>query len=781
MTTGERPTAVVVNDDLSQLLLTSKLLEKDGLHVRPCRGAEEALTVMCEQGPPDVIVTDLYMPGVDGWRFCRLLRSPEYTAFNRIPILVVSWTFSGADAEQIAANLGANAFLSAPYEPSELRASVRALLEGRRPQLSMRVLIVEDSPMQSKIVSRAFAAHGYTVFTASTGEEARRLFCDHSPQIAILDYHLPDMTADQLLREFKQAAVRMVAIMITANPSPELALQFMRMGADGHVRKPFDPEHLIDLCEKAWRERSLLAVEDLLEERTRQLRERERQYVQLFENANDVIYTYDLSGRFTAFNRMAEQITGYTRSEALTMHVAQVIAPEHLGLHHEMTEQNVRGEISRDVCELEIVTRGGHRVPLEVSSGPIYRNGEVVGVQGIARDVSERKRLEAQLRQAQKMEAIGTLAGGVAHDFNNLLTPILGYARLLKLRGQSGDDIYQAAQVIEGAAERCAQLANRLLGFARGGKHREMPVDLHNAVREVVDLLSRTIDKRITITQRLCTEQAVALGDPSQIQQVILNLAVNARDAMPHGGNLHFETDVVTLDDDYCRHNLGATAGDYVMLSVTDTGMGIPKEIQGRVFEPFFTTKEPGKGSGMGLAMVYGIVKNHGGTIRVYSEEGSGTSFKVYWPLATGVVPAPISVEQTQPILGHGRILLVDDEEVVRTTSAELLRHIGYEVVTASDGQEAVEYYRQFGRQIDLIIIDMVMPRLSGADCFRALKAFEPNVKAILTTGFGLNEAAQRLLDEGMAGFLQKPYLINELSEVIARALYHQGEGEGVV
>jgi CheY-like chemotaxis protein len=176
----------------------------------------------------------------------------------------------------------------------------------------------------------------------------------------------------------------------------------------------------------------------------------------------------------------------------------------------------------------------------------------------------------------------------------------------------------------------------------------------------------------------------------------------------------------------------------------------------------------------MGLAMVYGIVKNHGGTVRVYSEEGSGTSFKVYWPLAMGVAPAPITIGQRQPILGQGRILLVDDEEVVRTTSAELLRHIGYEVVTASDGQEAVDYYRQFGHQIDLIIIDMVMPRLSGADCFRALKAIEPNIKAILTTGFGLNEAAQQLLDEGMAGFLQKPYPINELSEVVARALHHQ-------
>lgn len=774
MTTREHPVAVVVNDDLSQLLLMSKLLEKDGLRVRPCNGAEEALALMCEQGPPDVIVTDLYMPGVDGWRFCRLLRSPEYPAFNRIPILVVSWTFSGADAEQITANLGANAFLSAPYEPSDLRAGVQALLEGRKPQLSMRMLIVEDSALQSKILGRAFAAHGYTVLTASTGEEGRTLFREYSPQIVILDYHLPDMMADQLLVEFKRAAVRTVAIMITANPSPELALRIMRVGADGYVRKPFDPEYLVDLCEKVWRERALLSVEDLLEERTRQLRERERQYAQLYENANDIIYTHDLSGRFTGLNRAAERIIGYTRSEARTMSLGQVIAPEYLGLHHEMMERNVRGEISKEVYELEVITKDGCRVLLEVSSGPIYRDGEVTGVQGIARDVSERKRLEMQLRHAQKMEAIGTLAGGVAHDFNNLLTPILGYTSLLKLRTQPSDDVYQIAQIVEGAAERCAELANRLLGFARRGKHLDVPVDIHSSVREVIKLLSRTIDKRVTITEHLPDRESVVLGDPNQIQQVLLNLAVNARDAMPRGGNLCFESTVVTLDEHYCRSHEGATPGRYVMLSVTDTGVGIPQEIRGRIFEPFFTTKEPGKGSGMGLAMVYGIVKNHGGTIRVYSEEGFGTSFKIYLPLATEAMPAPSPAEQAQPTPGHGRILLVDDEEVVRATSAELLRHMGYDVVTASDGQEAVEYYRQFGCRIDLVIVDLIMPRLGGGDCFGALKALNPNVKAILSTGYGLNDTVQQLLDEGMAGFLQKPYQIRELSEVIARVLQHQ-------
>jgi PAS domain S-box-containing protein len=388
-----------------------------------------------------------------------------------------------------------------------------------------------------------------------------------------------------------------------------------------------------------------------------------------------------------------------------------------------------------------------------------------------SRAEEEKVKLEVQLRQSQKMEAIGRLAGGVAHDFNNLLTGILGYANLLKEKSDPGDNIFQAAEMIERAAGRAAQLTGQLLGFARKGKHQNVPVDLTGTIHEVIGLLKHTIDKNIVIRQRLRAHPASVLGDPGQMQQVILNLAVNARDAMPLGGELCFETDLVELDSSYCRTYAGATPGQYYMVSITDTGCGIPLEIQDRIFEPFFTTKEPGKGTGMGLAMVYGIVKNHGGSIRVHSEVRQGTTFKVYLPVPAESPDSQVISQEIALAPGIGRILVVDDEEMVRTVTKEMLSSLGYQVVTVSDGQEAVEYYRGFGTEIDLVIIDMIMPKLGGRDCFRALKAINPSVKAILATGYDRNGAAQEILNAGMLGFVQKPYQMSQLSEVIANVL----------
>jgi two-component system, cell cycle sensor histidine kinase and response regulator CckA len=252
---------------------------------------------------------------------------------------------------------------------------------------------------------------------------------------------------------------------------------------------------------------------------------------------------------------------------------------------------------------------------------------------------------------------------------------------------------------------------------------------------------------------------------------VILNLAVNARDAMPLGGVLTFETDLVELDNYYCRTYAGATPGQYYMVSITDTGCGIPLEIQDRIFEPFFTTKEPGKGTGMGLAMVYGIVKNHGGSIRVHSEVGQCTTFKVYLPVPIESPDSQVTSQEIALAPGKGRILVVDDEEMVRTVTKEMLSSLGYQVVTVNDGQEAIEYYRGFGKEIDLVIIDMIMPKLGGRDCFRTLKTINPSVKAILATGYDRNGAAQEILDAGVLGFVQKPYQMSQLSEVIANVL----------
>jgi len=270
-----QPTAIVVNDDPVQLRLTSSVLQKDGLQVFPFLTAEEALQLISQRNPVDVIVTDLHMPGIDGWRFCRLLRSADYAALNQIPILVTSATFSGVDAEQVTADLGANAFLASPYKASVLQTTVRQLLSGEKPRASLNVLIVEDSPTQATLLCHDFERHGYIVHFAATGEMAKQLFEQYAPEVVILDYYLPDMTSDQLLTEFKRPGSQTVAIVVTNDASPERATQCIRQGADGYVRKPCDSAYLIELCNKARRQRALLRVEEILEARTQEL-ERER-------------------------------------------------------------------------------------------------------------------------------------------------------------------------------------------------------------------------------------------------------------------------------------------------------------------------------------------------------------------------------------------------------------------------------------------------------------------------------------------------------------------------
>ena len=402
---------------------------------------------------------------------------------------------------------------------------------------------------------------------------------------------------------------------------------------------------------------------------------------------------------------------------------------------------------------------------------------QVMGTVGVALDVTERKRAETallqseatlrereeQLRQSQKMEAIGTLAGGVAHDFNNILTGILGYASLLKRGAAPGDRVHKAAEVIEKAAERGAALTRQLLGFARRGKNQTLPVNLGEILQEVGTLLGRTVEKNIHIVLEGAAAPLFAAGDPAQIQQVILNLAVNARDAMPEGGTLSLSAQPVLLQ----------TGGACVRLSVRDTGCGIPEEHLTRIFEPFFTTKERGKGTGMGLAMVYGIVQNHGGAVRVTSRPGEGTLVEVDLPR----IPAPeVSAGEEEGIAlperrGCGSILVVDDEEVVRQATAAFLEELGYQVAVAEDGGSALRRFAQAPGEVDLVLLDLVMPGMGGRECFRALKVLDPGVRAVLCSGYGFNVAAQELLDEGVLEFLPKPYALADLGTVVARLL----------
>jgi PAS domain S-box-containing protein len=524
-----------------------------------------------------------------------------------------------------------------------------------------------------------------------------------------------------------------------------------------------------EICERKKTESALLQSQEM--------------YELLSKNVSDVIWTTDLSMALNYISPSVKHLRGFTEDEARQQDLEQILTPESftsiLPFIAEAIERVERGEVDPPpsyTLELDMFHRDGSIVRTETTASVLLNTGlEMVGFLGVTRDIEARKQaeqetstLETQLRQSQKMEAIGTLAGGIAHDFNNLLTGILGYANLLKLQTNEETSTYEAADVIEKAAQRASELTKQLLGFARQGKLQNSAVDLHALITESVELLRRTIDKSVSINLRMDADTSEVMGDPSQLQLVMLNLAVNARDAMPDGGDLTVETTCIDVNQ---RIHADLEPGSYLRLRVSDSGAGIPADIRERIFEPFFTTKAQGQGTGMGLATVYGIVKNHDGNVTVESAPGNGTTFEVLLPLA-GETADCENVEQiVSPVHGRGKILVVEDEEVVRKLATEILGWLGYETVTVCDGVEAVEYYDGHNDDIDLALIDLNMPRMGGRECYQEMKKINPGLRAVLSTGYSRDGAAQEILDDGVQGFVQKPFQASQLSEAIALAM----------
>jgi len=389
-----------------------------------------------------------------------------------------------------------------------------------------------------------------------------------------------------------------------------------------------------------------------------------------------------------------------------------------------------------------------------------------------SREVARARRLEAQLQLAQRMEAIGVLAGGIAHDFNNLLTGIVGNASLL-LADVPPDHPHRARlQAIEECVRSGAELTGQLLGFARRGKYEVKPTQLNRLIEQASKMFGRT-RKEVTIHHRLAADLWVTEVDRSQIEQVLLNLYVNAWQAMPSGGNLYLETSNQALEET-AVHPHDVPPGRYVRVSVTDTGVGMDAQTQARIFEPFFTTKEMGRGTGLGLATVYGIIKSHRGFITVYSEPGEGSTFNVYLPASDRAVPAEQQLLGELP-RGSETILLVDDEALVVSVTARMLGRLGYEVVVASSGAEALEIYEHRREQIKLVILDMVMPGMSGSEVFDRLRAKSPDLRVLLSSGYSRNGQAQAILERGCVGFVQKPFNLRELALKVREALERPG------
>jgi PAS domain S-box-containing protein len=506
-------------------------------------------------------------------------------------------------------------------------------------------------------------------------------------------------------------------------------------------------------------------------ERTEEaLRASEEKYRSLVDSLEQSIILKDSDFRFVAANQAFCRGLGLTEGDILGKTDFDLYPP-HLAEKYRADDRRVIAEGRRLELE-EQNPRNGAICTVRVVKTPARDGqGRPAGVLGIFWDVTQQRELESQLRQAQKMEAIGHLAGGIAHDFNNLLTAILGNLSLLLNDLPDAHPGRGLAAAAEKAGLRAANLTSQLLGFSRRTMLRPQPTNLNATVDEVVTILRRTIDPRIDVEVQTEPNVWTVEADPSQMSQVLMNLCLNARDAMPDGGRLVLETANVVLTHDYARLQLDARPGEYVRLEVRDTGCGIAPELQARIFEPFFTTKGPGKGTGLGLSMVFGIIQQHQGWIECHSELGRGTCFSLYLPRHGAAETAPaLLADANAPPRGKETILLVDDEEMIRNLGRTILERHGYEVVLAMDGQEAVEVYQREQTRIGLVILDLTMPRLSGQDALRELLRINPHVRVLFASGY----SAEHLVETDhrrVLGFVGKPYRPRELAHCVRAAL----------
>ena len=519
---------------------------------------------------------------------------------------------------------------------------------------------------------------------------------------------------------------------------------------------------------------SLRLLEGLLIDTTEQRsaqEERER-FMHAIEQAAEAIVITDVEGTIQYVNPAFARVTGYERDEAQGRNPRILKSGEQDGaFYQEMWDTLRRGDVWRG--RFVNKRKDGTLYTEDAVISPVRDASQrTVNYVAVKRDVTEQISLEKQLRQAQKMEAVGQLAGGVAHDFNNQLAGITSYAELLLGRLVDEKGRHYVDMILQ-AAQRAADSTAQLLAYSRKAELRVARVDVHALVAEVVSLLSHTIDRRITIKQVLTGGTPVVLGDPSQLENALLNIAINARDAMPDGGELVLATEAVTLNEAFCRsHPHGVVPGPFIQVSVSDTGAGMDEDTVTHIFEPFFTTKGVEGGTGLGLAAVYGTVRSHGGTLEVETRQGHGTVLRLYLPLAPAGGDDAVKEEATTAAtVAAARILLVDDEEPLREACCEALRGLGYNVVPCGNGAEAVEYYGRSWREVDVVILDMVMPKMSGPDAFRAMRAVNPGVKVLFLSGFSLDSGVQAVLDEGALDYLQKPFRLADLHGKLSRAL----------
>ena len=643
-----------------------------------------------------------------------------------------------------------------------------------------KILIVDDEPRMCDSIKVLLSGQDYQVYTANSGQAAQEILSFHDFDLVLLDIVMPDMNGYRLMEYINTEHPDILVIVITGHASLNSAIEAIKRGAYDYLRKPFEYEELLNTVQNALdkiilkREKSNINME---------LEHSENRYRQLVQKSPDIIWAIDQGGNLTFINKAVERLLGYNSEHLIGKHYTDILLEKDLEKARMFLNKTESESLSEPTVELRFKVSDTNKTikAFEVRCLSTESNltdraqnpGEKTNktsfvIHGVARDISTRKHLESQLQEAQKLEALGTLAGGIAHNFNNLLMGIQGHISIIQFSMDTSDPHHERLSSIEDYIQSGSELTGQLLGLAKSEKEEVQPINLN----ELVSRISRMFGiarKEIVIHEKYEENIWPVEADHGQVEQVLLNLLVNAWQAMPGGGELILQTENIQLEVPDARvFNLGP--GRYVKISVTDNGMGMDEDVQQRIFEPFFTTKEIGQGTGLGLASAYWIIKNHSGIIEVESKKGVGTTFNICLPASNGKVIRGVC--STSEIMeGPETVLLVDDETCILDVIPEILHSMGYSVLSAGSGREAIDIYSSKRSEIDIVLLDLIMPGMGGIETFDSLKKIDPKVKILLLSGYKEDLEVSEILRRGINGFIQKPFDPRGLSQKIREVL----------
>ena len=622
------------------------------------------------------------------------------------------------------------------------------------------VLVVGDDPDFAGNVRGALEAAGYEVHVCATGREALDTMADKPAQLVVLDLKAAGGDALELVDGTKRLSSESEIVVITSREGLQNALQAFKDKAFAYLTEPVDPEHLLMVAGKALQRRSTREV----------LRETNERLCALIEASPLPIITLDRDGNVTLWSRAAECMFGWTEQEVIGR--ALPIVPD--DRQNEFRE-NLRRVLSGESLTGLLATRRGKDgtvIDARIYAAPLHdRKGNIVGVMAMIANVTKRRQLEAQLYRSQRLEAVGRLAGGIAHEFKNLLMGISGYAEILQMRLGREHPQFPVTNDLLNCVDRASRLVSQLQTFSKRQAIDARPTDLNELVIESEHLLERLLGEHISMGLNLSPKECVINADPVGIEQALVNLAINARDAMPQGGQLTISTRNRRLQGTVKLKHPDWKPGKYVELSVADTGTGMDEATRDRIFEPFFTTKETDERTGLGLAVTYGIIRQHNGYIDVSSEIGKGTTFRVYLPRIENATIAEHEDKGHKPKRGTETILLAEDEDVVRTPVKSVLERYGYTVLSASDGEEAVELFKQHADNIDLAVLDLVMPKAGGKCVWQTMSEKRPDLKVLFISGYTRAAIHKDFKPPSDMPFLSKPFSVTEMAGRIRELL----------